>query len=387
MSRQASRLSIVTQENHTGSGSAHVLYGDVDDEPLFSSDVFGRRKSWSATVKQRGLFKSKTVTPTAPYNSSTFKLGPIQSTATAPRRQSVQPPLSAISYDPTPPFSSPLTTDDLPPTPVSLTGSMSSLHSLKKPSTCRSGNLEKLARTLGVTLAELGCPSALPVSPNFSSNGFETDHDNLPRSPGRKSLSLPSFVSIPSFFRSSSHNRHKSTPHLKVSRPPLPSQSIEDLHKFTFSNNLSNPHTTTGVGTDSPISPITFGLSQVPLSTRPQSDEMKRKRGVPKDQSRGVVSSAASPLTRVKSQRRTHSRSGSISSRESKPRLDVLSDEHVQLPEKANWLRAASPIAYPEQDPDEHGYLIRDSDPTKTWSGQWNQNDMQYVIRSLRTLK
>jgi hypothetical protein len=142
------------------------------------------------------------------------------------------------------------------------------------------------------------------------------------------------------------------------------------------------------MSSDPPISPIIFypatkDVAAAVMGPTGPHDEMKHDLVAPKDQSRGVVSS----LTRIKSQSRTHSRTGSGSSLESKHRRDVLFDDRLQLPEKANWLRAASPMMHSEREPDEYRYSTRDSEPTKTWSGQWNQDDMQYVIQKLRALK
>ena len=290
-----------------------------------------------------------------------------------------------------PPFSSDSQSsaaDDFPPlTPVSFNGSMLSFQTAKKVTIRSRGSLAKLARTLGVLPAELDYPNEFPANPGFIPNSFSKGTHVPPRPAGRLSLSLSSFASLPSYFRSSSHNRHKSAPPPpRLSHPP-PTRSTEDLQNFTFSNNLLNPHLSTMLGSDSPISPIVFehstaGDAPVMGPVDPPSVVMKHNEGLPMDQSRGIVSSLTS-LTGIKSKTRLH---GPRPMETKAPRYAPFDN----LPERSNWLRVASPV--PPEDPELGGHRhssnsMREREPARTNSGQWNQDDMQYVIQRLRTLK
>jgi hypothetical protein len=141
------------------------------------------------------------------------------------------------------------------------------------------------------------------------------------------------------------------------------------------------------MSSDSPVSPITFenstaGDAPAMRPEDPLSDVMKHKEGVPKDQSRGIVSSFTS-LTGVKSKTRLYG----PRPMETKAPRDAPFES---LPERSNWLSIASPI--PIDDPHLGGHrhssnFSRDRESARTHSGQWNQDDMQYVIKRLRTLK
>ncbi|KAF8232138.1 hypothetical protein L208DRAFT_1377816 [Tricholoma matsutake] len=389
VNRRGSRRSVVTQEHPNSSSSA--LIRDSDDAPLITSlDCAGR--NWNSKWKRRCLFKSTSITSSAPYpvsNSSTSTLGSIQTKAAPLRHHSKESKLPSIQTPLTPPFSSgshsSMTEEDPPLTPVSLTESTFSFRSQKNMAVRRRGNLAKLVRTLGVLPGELDYPSDFgesPASAGFTPKSFTDDLGVPPRTSGRLSLSL---ANITSFFRPP-YNRRKPTP---LPHPPMPTQSLDDLHRFTFTNNLINPHATTNTSPDSPISPITFcpsiETSPVMGPDSPQYDDLKHKQGVPMDQSRDAVPSLPSSPTLVNSSSHTRSRVDSGSSVESKAQRHTLYDEQVQLPEISNWLGAPSPMH--QVSGPEYMHSRRDSHPTQAWSGEWNQDDMQYVINRLRTLK
>jgi hypothetical protein len=279
------------------------------------------------------------------------------------------PPLSSSSLS--------SAADELPSTPSSDSGSTLSFQSQHTAVRGR-GSIAKLARTLGVLPAELDYPTQfgeLPASAGFAQESFSEDLHTHPRAPGRMSLSLSSFPSL-SFFRFSSLDRRNNP---SQSHALMPTQSTEELQKFTFTNNSINPHTSTSY--DSPISPITFEPSTPTVMGPVQlpSNTMKHKRGIPHDQSRGAVTSIASSLSRA----RTLSRTDDRSSFEAKARGDIPFED--LLPEKANWLNDPPPVVH--QSPSEPKPSKRNYESTKTRSGQWNQDDMQYVMKRLRSLK
>ncbi|RDB27289.1 hypothetical protein Hypma_004372 [Hypsizygus marmoreus] len=329
------------------------------------------------------------------------------------------------STTPLSPLFSPIPSDDSHLTPATSIESLkaSDRRRSRKPWThSRRGSVNKLARTLGVCPPDLNMSfdvGQTPHSPNHSERSFSTTEEtyipakeplSLSKASKRRSLSLTTFASLPSLFRSRSpsHGDGKHITKRSPSRISLSTVNTDDVHRFDLADDLSD---TWGEVRDdshscSPISPITFhppsplprggGVASSTLS-HPPSDNMKRE---PETAGFSLSSSLRRPtaLTRARSQ-------SYISSSESQSAFSIDSRAHTpfqelqvpetetwplqakaRLPVKANWLDSSSLLSS-EQNSKQRQEATGSGPESRDWIGEWNQDDMQQVIKMLRQLK
>lgn len=237
------------------------------------------------------------------------------------------------------------------------------------------GSINKVSRTLGfpeITFAtEFG---EVPLSASYDSyNPF----DSLDLYPVRKqpsvklsrrlSLTLSNLTAIPTFFRPSSTTQPTSPP--SPSRTSLSTLDANDVHQFGLADDLSDswgkiPESLTN-SSDLQISPITF---HTPTHVLPPSSSGDMKLNIP-----GEVSPPFPTLTSGRSQ--SHSSLRRVAG--TAPRPHTPFDERTNPPAQA--IRSGP-----------HLTPYMDSMPqvaSKTANGEWNQDDLQDVIKKLRYLK
>ncbi|KAG6835826.1 hypothetical protein H0H93_014299 [Arthromyces matolae] len=242
------------------------------------------------------------------------------------------------------------------------------------PATSRRKSVAKLARTLGVN------PGAFVPSDLTKSSDYIKSEAVRTR---RKSLSL--IISGPSSPRPPSHVHHNS-----LSRISL---SSEDTHHLGLPKNNSDVwgdmrtgSRTSICSTHSAISPIVFS-PPTPNSTRPHrpfpwtdneeevmpsylanlEPTLDRSHSMPFDgKARRLLGYDGSLEPHVRSMSATPSMSSSPS---------LLVNWLDSNPEEASKAQSFV-VTHPEY-----------ADEYKSWTGQWNQNDMQNVIKALRLLK
>lgn len=257
-------------------------------------------------------------------------------------------------------------------------------------------SISKVCRVLG------GCPSnfppcpepyeeaALPPSPSFSDTSFS---QNPPGKLSRRmSLTLSTLASLPARMRSPSHSRQPSSSlnHLGVSSDNISETSgemLDDIYASTLS--LISPILF------NPPSPISPGGSAVPAV--PQKNPSSSTVPPPDNNNNMKPSLFSSPsATVVPLQPTLMMRPRSLSHAAQSPRSrpssrlflqppipPAAADYGTELPVRANWM---------DVQPDNlNGTSDGNTDDRNTkpadWSGQWNQDDMQEVIRKLRNLR
>ncbi|KAF8060709.1 hypothetical protein FPV67DRAFT_303414 [Lyophyllum atratum] len=369
-----------------------------------------RRWRWGRRKEEKSPLP---IHSTIPPTSDPEKLQSIGRTAS---------PLWKETFEPTPHLSSifpSLPADDLQLTPITSASSTFSddLQYREKPSRkhTRRQSINKLARTLGVFPNDFNSHAETGKSPyNADSIGKSTQNSTKEHPRRRIKLSLTTKLNtLPAVLRP------PSTPTPSRSRISLLSTpNTDDVHRFGLADDLSeswgNSRAASVYSSSSPISPITFkpptpvAVAAVPRRASllglnllsASADKLKH----PDEVTRPSSSSSLSPPSHLSA---TLSRSRSLSFAPPAPRIGRLARlasahsaassrphtptpvgeaQEPHMPVKANWLEGPveAEVEKAKSFVDEHPEY---ADEYRTWSGQWNQDDMQHVIRMLRNLK
>ncbi|KAF9457362.1 hypothetical protein BDZ94DRAFT_234582 [Collybia nuda] len=246
------------------------------------------------------------------------------------------------------------------------------------------GSINKVARTLGfpeITFAtEFG---EVPLSAGYNSyNPFDSVDLYPVRKQGpakltrRLSLTLTTLTTIPNLFRPSPAVQRTSP--ASRSQISLSTLDVDDIHQFGLADDLSDTwgkiSESRTSSSDLPVSPITF---HIPPEIPPSSSPGKVKPSVQEE--------VSPPLPTL-----TCGRSQSLSSLQVRHVARTASRPDTPFDERTNTLvqvaRSGSNSTSMTTEPHLTDLKsLRAS--TKTWNGEWNQDDMQHVIKKLRCLK
>ncbi|KAF5377006.1 hypothetical protein D9615_007323 [Tricholomella constricta] len=345
---------------------------------------------------------------------------PILTTPSGSKRaqsvHSASSPLWDESFEPTPPLSSiypSYPAENLHLTPITSTDSANSdnLQYREKPNPkhSRRQSINKLARTLGVFPQDFNSPNDKGKSP-YSEGPIgrvcsRTD-DSFKQTPkssraNRMSLRLTTTLSL---LRPPS--RSQLTPRSR-SRASLSTLNTDDVHRFGLADDLSDSwgevrndsRASIYSSSYSPISPITF-KPPTPVAVVPSRRSSTLNLNLP---STDRLKHLPDELTHSSPHSKTTlSRSRSLtfaprridrlvpqlapSAAGSRPHTPFGDLDEPRLSARANWLE--SPVE--EEEAKARSFVVNHPeyvDEYKNWSGQWNQDDMQQVIKMLRSLK
>ncbi|KAG6917265.1 hypothetical protein DXG01_003212 [Tephrocybe rancida] len=304
-------------------------------------------------------------------------------------------------FEPVPPLpttSFPPNTQDLHFVPIISNGSLMSDDFPTNPKPPRRKSSNKLARTLGVL------PDGSKSAPRKSEKILGAEASGSSRQDVtslKKSLSLStSFATIPAILEPPSLPQ----PRKSRSRVSLSTLNTDDVHRFGLTDDLSENWGDIQSGSPasiyssySPISPITFN-PPTPITTKPprrlpSADNVKLEDvttpSSPRPYLDATLSRARSmsfgPL-RPKMGRLAHL--GSTVEPETR-RPHTASSASSRVPFKAGWLES-TPAVLEEEASKARSFVVDHPeyiDEYRNWSGQWNQDNVQDVIKLLRTLK
>ncbi|KAG5641012.1 hypothetical protein DXG03_006380 [Asterophora parasitica] len=317
-------------------------------------------------------------------------------------------PLWDETFAPSPPSSSAYSSfpvDDLHLTPSTSTDSATPANAqysgkpVRQHSRRQSAN--KLARTLGA-LPPQDLDSLAEGKSLYDNAGMSTDVDSLtepPISPRSRRMSLKLTTTL-SLLRPPSRTQRAPRSRSKISLSTL---NTDDVHRFGLPDDLSDNwgdsrHDSRAsiYSSYSPISPITF-KPPTPVAVAPSRRFSTLNLGsTAKVKPDEVTLSSPHPQTTLNRSRslslapprigRLAQLANAHSAAESRPHTPTEDVDETRLPVRANWLE--SPI----QEEEAKARSFMDAHPEyadeyKSWSGQWNQDDMQHVIKMLRSLK
>lgn len=336
----------------------------------------------------------------------------VQEASSPPRSHSTIPwsePLGLVAQ--LPPIEHSLSIQDLRLTPMTTIGSTASDSRTYTPDLPPCGrSVNKLARTLGIFPADISAltklPPCDPSTPPYpltpdSSSFHAIKEPPKPKIIRRMSLSLSTIASLPSLFRSPSQSPRPQKPSPSRASLSTLNTDVGDIHHFDLADDLSENwgwgemRDDSCASTDSPISPITF-QPPTPIagpankaSSPPWAAQLSGRTSPEVRRSSRRTSKIS--LARARSQTYVSSQFAQRAEARSRAQTPMLLDtqDYVHgLPVRANWLDAASPAARDGGEDVTVSPADTDVDrEPRTWSGQWNQGDMQQVIKRLRDLR
>ncbi|KAG6856802.1 hypothetical protein H0H87_000499 [Tephrocybe sp. NHM501043] len=298
------------------------------------------------------------------------------------------------TFEPTHPLSTIITSDprDLQLAPIISHGSVVSADDdfLPNPKPSRGKSVNKLARTLGVEAENVARNSLGPGQASSSRH-------ELARS-RRQSLSLTTtFNTVPAFLRQTP----RTLPKRSQSRISLSTLNTDDIHRFSLGDDLSDNWGEFRTGSRSslyssysPISPIVFNppspATTKPPQRLPSADNVKLEdvtfaSNPHLDATLSRSRSMSFALLRPKIGRLAHLASAHALEAETRP----VSVTTPLLPVKAGWLES-TPAESQKEESRARSFVVSHPeyvDEYRNWSGQWNQDNVQDVIKMLRTLK
>ncbi|GLB36867.1 hypothetical protein LshimejAT787_0311540 [Lyophyllum shimeji] len=366
-------------------------------------------------VKRRWRWRlrrdSKSSRSPSPFASRTTTL----SAPDPEKPRTASSPLWDATFEPTPPLSTifpSMPNEDLQLTPINSRDSAISEEFLyrEKPSRqqSRRQSINKLARTLGVFANDFNNPldSGTGRSPYITDSTTQDVIMEVPRT-RRMKLSLTTKLNtLPSALRPPFRSRAS----LSISTP-----DADDVHSWGGGETHDGSRGSGYSSSYSPISPITF-KPPTPVATVPSrrasalnllpssTDKLKPDDGTPPSSSSSPpqqqqhLDAPLSPsLNRSRSLSFAPPRLGFLKPASSitrsrpqtptpPPAAVVEEPREEPLPVKAHWLESPTP----EEEAKAQKFVETHpeyADEYRTWTGQWNQDDMQQVIRMLRNLK